>query len=77
LHYYIFHLTHPGVLFMKNKNSNSPTRKKEMFSDKSFLYTQQRTRRKNANANAKDSRFSRQIRNACEKSLQMVAPSVV
>jgi len=48
-----------------------------MFSDKSFLYTLQRTRRKNANANAKNSRFSGKIRNASEKFLQTVAPSVV
>jgi len=33
--------------------------KKEMFLDKRFLYTQQRTRRKNANVNAKKAVFQK------------------
>jgi len=49
-----------------------------MFSDKSFPHTQQRTRSKNANTNAtEDCKFFRKIRNASEKSLQMVTSSVV
>jgi hypothetical protein len=72
-------MTHSGVLFLKNKMvSVKQKKKKQMILDKSFLYTQQRTRRKNANTNAtEDSKFFRKICNASEKSLQMIVPSVV